>query len=111
MLKRLQTNFDDSTLNRVLSQIQDFVGQEFVGIENSPFVGGKIISNVSLITGQDNFVQHFLGYVPNYVLTLAPNVDTRIWNPTSTSLNGASANREVVNLRCSANCVVSVWVK
>lgn len=111
MLKRLQTNFDDPTLNRVISQIQDSVGTEFVGVNNSPFVGGKLISSVSLVTGQDNFVQHLLGYVPNVVLTLAPNVDVRVWNPTSTSLGGASANREVLNLRSSANCVVSVWVK
>lgn len=104
MLKKVQTS------DQTLSLVQDFVDQALTPLQKSPLTGGRILPDITLTTGVDNLVPHFLGYVPRLVLPMIPNVSTTIWSPITATLNGTSASSEVINLRCSATCVVNIWV-
>ena len=110
MFPRVQPQSEDAKLNQDLSLIQDNIDKALIPLQNEPLAGGRILKNVSLTAAQDNFISHGLGYVPRLAFAFLPNVDTRIWNPVTASLNGASASNSVINLRCSTSCIVSVWV-
>lgn len=110
MFQRIQPQSEDAKLNQDLSLIQDSIDKALTSLQNAPLTGGKILKNISLVAAQDNLVPHNLGYVPRLAFSLLPNVDTRIWNPTTSALNGASVSNSVINLRCSTSCIVSVWV-
>lgn len=104
MLKRIQTQ------DQSLQLIQDNVDTALTNLQKSPLTAGKILSDISLTSGVDNLIVHNLGYVPRLAFPMLANVDTRIWNPVTASLNGTSASNEVINLRCSATCIVSIWI-
>lgn len=104
-------------LKRIITQdkniqlIQDNVDSALTPLQNGTFTNGQLLKNLSLISGQDNLISHNLGYVPTIILSLMPNMQSTIWSPNSTSLNGSNANSSQINLRCSASCVASIWVK
>lgn len=104
---------------RPISLFQDNVFNAFAPIQASPLIGGQLLTSVvnnttvkyvSLISAQDNLISHQLGYVPSIYIAGIPNVDTRIWSPVTASLNGSNVSSTQINLRCSANCTVSIWV-
>lgn len=94
-----------------ISLFQDNVDRALIPIQNAPLVGGQILSNVSLISGQDNLISHTLGYSPTIILPMAPNVNSTIWSPTTVSLFGSNVSTTQINLRCSSSCIASVVVK
>ena len=100
-----------TTSDQNMQFIQNNVSTAVKNIENGPLTGGQLLSSLSLKTGQDNIVPHQLGNSPTIILPMAPDVDTRIWSPPSPSLSGSNVSSTQINLRCSANCVVSVMVK
>lgn len=108
-----------------ISLFQDNVDRALIPLQNSSLSGGQLLTSivdnvsvkyVTLILAQDNILSHSLGYKPSLILFFAPNVDTRLWSPVVTTTsqtiqNGTNASTTQVNLRCSATCTVSVWVK
>lgn len=103
-------------LKRVITQdqnlqfIQDNVQTALIPLENAPLSGGVYLGPLTLTSGQDNLIAHTLGRVPQKYIAGIPNVDTRIWSPTSSSLSGSNASSTLLNLRCSTSCTVSIWV-
>ena len=106
-LKRIQTS------DQNLMFIQDNVAQALQSLQSVPFGGGSLVQVASasngvqttalpLIAGQDNVFQHTLGYAPKLVLPLAPNVQSTIWNPSST--------KTTITIRCSVTCTAAVWI-
>lgn len=79
-------------------------------LESVPMVGGVLLNGISLISGQDNIIIHGLGRTPVVFFVGNLNANAVVWSPTSASLSGASSNTSVINLRCSANCTISLWV-
>ncbi len=104
MLQKLPTSDQD------LSLVQDNVDRALTPLQNVPMVGGNLLRGISLLSAQDNLIQHGLDHAPVVFFIGNQNVDTRVWSPTTATLSGASSNRTVINLRCSTTCVVSVWV-
>lgn len=103
----LKVNSSDQTL----SLIQDNIDNALIPLQNSPLSGGQILASVHLTNAVDNLINHSLGYAPTQILALVPNVDTRIWSPTTATLSNSNVSRTQINLRCSTACVVSVWVR
>lgn len=101
-----QINSQDQEIQLIQGNIQTAL----TPLENIPMVGGNLLRGISLTSGQDNLVQHGLDHTPIAFILAGINVDSRVWSPTSSSLNGASANRTVINLRCSTSCTISLWV-
>lgn len=100
-----------NTGDRDLELIQANVDESLKKLEVAPLTGGNLLADLALATGSDNLVQHGLGYTPSLILVFAPSADAYVWSPTSTQLAGARANATYINLRASAACVASVWVK
>ena len=105
MLQRIQTT------DQNLQAVQDNVDAELVKLQTATLSGGQILTSLSLTSGADNIISHQLGYAPTLILALAPNVDTRIWSPTTATLSGSNVSKTKVNLRCSTTCTASVWLK
>jgi hypothetical protein len=100
-----QINFEDKNLSLLQANVADAIRP----LETLPIRGGNILT-LYLTSGSDNLVEHGLGYTPQYVIVMTPDVQSDIWSPASVSLSNATANRVVINLRCSASCNVKVWV-
>lgn len=118
----------DQTLNLVQSNIETAL----IRIQKSPFATGQMVSlttrvnnqttttqKLTLTAGQDNLVAHNLGAPPNYwiITRMLPtsNAAADVWEfPTATlaDVNGVSqsTSKLYLNLRCSANCTISLWV-
>jgi len=99
-----------NTQDKNLQLIQDNVAAAIAPIQRSPLIGGVLLLNVSLKAGQDNLVQHTLNRMPQIIIPGIPSVNTTIWSPASSSIGNQSSNSQYVNLCCSSNCTVSVWV-
>ena len=99
-----------NTKDQDLQIIQANVQKALVPLESVPMVGGVLLTGISLTAAMDNFVQHGLGRTPTVFFIGNLNANAVVWSPASITLNGASSNRFVINLRCSANCTVSVWI-
>jgi hypothetical protein len=100
--KRIQTSTQEVQL------IQDNIATALQPLEAMPMVGGNLVT-ADLVTGQDNLVRHGLGRKPKLYLIGNLNVDATVWSPVATSMN-SSSDATFINLRCSADCTVSVWV-
>jgi hypothetical protein len=99
-------NFNDSEISR----FQDNVDTALTPLQSMPMVGGTVLVNVALVSAQDNLVRHGLGRRPQYFIIVKSQVNSTFWSPNSISLNNANADATYINLRCSANATVSVWV-
>ena len=95
-LKRIQTP------DRNLQLIQDNTQTALTQIQQSPFIGGNLLSNISLTASQDNLVPHKLGATPQIFVLAGLDANSTVWSP--------SADSTYINLHCSADCTVSVWV-
>lgn len=93
-----------------ISLFQDNVETALRPLEAIPMVNGVLLTNIDLLSGQDNLVRHGLGHAPQVFFIGNQNVDTRVWSPATAALNGASSDRTFLNLRCSTTCRVAVWV-
>lgn len=98
------------TPDKNLQLIQSNVNTALTPLQNSPLTGGVLLTNVSLKSGQDNLISHNLGHVPVFAFPGLPNVSATIWSPASSALSGTNASMSQINLRCSSNCIVSVWL-
>lgn len=99
-----------NTSDQDLQIIQSNISKVIQPLENGPMVNGVLLKNISLTTAVDNLIQHGLGRTPVIFFIGNLNANAVVWSPVSTSLNGASANTSVINLKCSANCIVSIWI-
>lgn len=118
-LNRIQNNISN-TLSGIttatgiaVTNLSGQIVQAKTGIQ-SPFINGNVI-NITLTAGQDNLVPHGLGITPKAWVVIQLGVQSNIWSPVSVAIisnsgTAASANDNYLNLWCSANCNISVWV-
>lgn len=99
-----------NTTDQEFQLLQGNIQKALQPLESIPMVGGVLLTGISLTTAVDNFIQHGLGRTPTVFFIGNINASATVWSPVSATLNGASSNRFVLNLRCSANCTVSIWV-
>jgi hypothetical protein len=96
------------TPDQIVNRIQENISSSFRPLENAPLYGSVLVENVSLTAGQDNLVSHKLTQKPIAWVIVGLNANTSVWSPVTASLENQSSNERLINLRCSANCVVSV---
>lgn len=99
-----------NTTDQDVQIIQDNISKALTPIENSPLIGGVVLRNITITSGVDNFIPHTLNRFPQIYFVGIPNVNTTIWSPVSTFLNGNNVNAQYINLRASTTCVVNVWI-
>jgi len=94
-LKRI--NFDD----RSIALFQDNVSQAIVPSDNSPFVGGVLLTGIVLATGS-NAIQHTLGRTPEVWVICDTNAAQTVYRTSWTT--------SVINLTASGAVTISMWV-
>lgn len=82
--------------------LQSSVVQQFSDVAGVPFMKGVLLSNVVLIFGSVNNINHKLGKVPQGFFVFLQNANSVIWNGTPTSI--------VLPLNVSANVTATLWV-
>lgn len=80
----------------------------------NPFSSGNVIT-MALKSGQDNLVPHSLQATPQAWSVLRKDANANVWEVKTAQIldsnkNQLSANAQYLNLWCSANCNVTVWV-
>lgn len=100
MLRKIQT------AEFQLQKIQDNVELALKEIEIKPFMNGVMISNVRLLAGQDNIVNHGLKIVPIGWAILRKNATGDVWD--SATVNPRPELSLI--LKSSVNLTVSIWI-
>lgn len=67
---------------------------------------GRLVSEISLATGVTNHVSHKLQRAIQGWIVVKSNADSRFWDGEDSNIN----RQAFLDLHCSANCVVSLWV-
>jgi hypothetical protein len=88
----------------VIQRIQDQISAALDPLTRLPLVAGRLIESVALKAGKDNLVEHGLGREIRIWTLCRQNADSRVWEKT------AALPSKHVNLWCSADCTVSLWV-
>lgn len=86
----------------VLGSIQDNVEKSLRPVLASVIIDGVILQDVSLTAGSVTQVPHKLQRVPQFWVLAKQNANSVVWQ--------SSIDSNFLNLNCSANCVVSLWV-
>lgn len=99
-----------NTDNQELELVQDNVAEALTPLQNVPMVGGNMLQGVSLVAGQDNLIRHGLDHAPFFFIVSNIKLNSNIWSPASSAIANKSSNPTYINLWCSNNCTISVWV-
>lgn len=94
--KKLPTN------DPVIRQIQNNTEQAITPILDKEIIDGIIVKEIELSTGVENIVNHKLGREPLGYIIVKKNANSVIWN--------SSINKRNIDLRCSANVTVNIWI-
>lgn len=90
--------------------IQDNVDAALIPLQTALMATAKVISNVTLTSGQDNLIAHQLGRVPTIFFIGNLKVNSVVWSPTTSTLNGSNWSSNQINLRCSTTCTITLWI-
>lgn len=99
MLKQLKKVSSD---NREINQLQENVEQVTSPIISKQIVDGILIRDISLTTGSIDIISHKLARKPVGYIIVKRSANSTIWD---TAMNTSS-----MELNCSANVTVSIWV-
>src|ERR1700743_3272274 len=94
-LKQINTGDKNSQL------IQSNISTALTPSQNSPFVGGVLLTGITLQTGS-NPVQHTLGRTPKLWVICDISADQSIYR--------TSWDTSVINLTCSGAATIAIWV-
>lgn len=100
--KLLTINADDDQLERIQSHIEEV----FESIADIEVTDGRLIKSISLISGQANEVSHGLGRSVEGWQVVRQRADARIWD----NQDSNKKKNLTLDLRCSANVTVDLWV-
>ena len=100
VLPTIQTG--DQNLQLLQANVSSALSKVQATAQSGPLTGGKILASNAILTAQDNLIPHGLGKAPSLVLIFAPSANAVVWLSSSDQTN--------IDLMCSANCTVTVWV-
>lgn len=90
-----------NTTDKELQKIQDNITTAITGIEAKPFLGGVLLSSVSLSSGT-NQIAHTLGKRPTLWVICDLSAAATIYRTAS--------DTKFLTLQASAPCTISLWV-
>ena len=88
--------------DNVIRQLQDNIEVVISPIIDSAIIDGVLLKNIHLTTGSIDVVSHKLGRTPLGYLIVKRSAESTIWE--------SETNKRSINLNCSANVTVSIWV-
>lgn len=90
-----------TTTDKNLQLIQNATGRAVSDIQQLPLIGGNIIST-ALASASTTAVSHGLGATPTKWAIIDIDANSVVWR--------ASWDANFLNLNCTADCNVKVWV-
>lgn len=93
---------EDDLLNRVQDRISDVIA----AIQLSDIIDGVSLRNVSLVAGQDNFVNHKLNRKLRGWIVTRVRGNSVLWDLQDDN----DAPTRTLNLRCSQDVIIDLWV-
>lgn len=96
MLKRIVTP------DKEIQFVQDNVDSALQLLDAQPFIGGNLLTGVSLFSASPTQVPHKLNHTPSVFVIAGLNANAVIWQ--------VSADARFLTLATTADCIVSLWV-
>jgi hypothetical protein len=93
-------NTQDYDLSRVQDAVTNFANQ----FTQNPTLDGILLEGISLISAQDNLVETGLGRPWRAWFLGRLSTNAQVYEGAQTNMN------KFLNLQCTANCTVSIWV-
>lgn len=97
-----KTSVDDTGVMKM----QENIDAALVPILNAQIIDGVLLTGVSLLTGTTNVVEHRLNRKPLGYIVVLKSANANVWDSQSTNKLPTST----LELLCSANVVVNLWV-
>ena len=83
-------------------QMQQSLNDQFNQIAKIPFINGSQLTAIALVTGSLNSINHKLGRKAQGYFLTSNSANAVVWND--------AFNDTTLDLRCSANTTVNIWV-
>jgi hypothetical protein len=89
-------------LTKMQSNVSSFIEQ----FADAQILDGVLIRNIELVSGSVNKVKHKLGRKLIGWIVVRKNANSNVWDSQSTN----ELQTKTINLECSANVTVDLWV-
>lgn len=97
-VKKVSTQLAD------LNKVQENVQQAVEPLIACPLVGGQMLQNVRVLSGQANMVPHKLGRKPRGWFVVSPKQEVSVWEEFS------ELPSSMLKLQASATATINIWV-
>ncbi len=101
----VKINHKDPVVNR----IQEHIEQAFQPITKAEIIDGAFLQSVELTTGSDNIVEHKLGRQVIGYIVVSKSANSVIFDKINDATD-TTDKKLFLNLQCSANATVNLWV-
>lgn len=91
-------------LEDLTAKFQENVGAVVDVLSQIPILDGVLLEQITLTTGAANQVEHRLGREYRGFLVVSSSADSTFWNVDTTF------RKRFIDIRCSANTTVNLWV-
>ena len=90
--------------NYEINTVQDLLGSVVDDLSKVKIIDGNFLTSVSLTAGVANPVSHGLQRPVTFWIVARQNTNATVWEDTSLTTSS------LLYLRCSASCVVNLWL-
>jgi hypothetical protein len=97
-----KTSSDDP----VIQKFQENVDVVLKPVLDAQILDGTLLTNISLVSGTTNLVEHKLGREPLGYLVTSVDTNCNVWSSQATNI----FKTRTLALETSSNCKVSLWV-
>jgi len=92
--------------NEQLNKMQENVSQALLPVLGSAILDGVLLTEIELTTGQANLIEHKLGRRPLGWIAVRKRAESTLWDNQNANL----LNNRTLDLRCSSNVTVDLWI-
>lgn len=97
------------TQDEDLNKMQERVEAAFQPIFNSEIVNGVFLEEINLVTGSDNIIEHKLGRKVRGYIVVSKSANSNVYDKINDASDTTNKNF-YLNLQCSANVTVNLWI-
>jgi hypothetical protein len=92
--------------DKVVSRFQDNVSNSIHDLATTPIIQGNLLKNVVLVAGTTSIIEHKLGRNIEGWVVVGKSANSNIWDAQSSN----AAPTLTLNLNCSADVTINLWV-
>jgi hypothetical protein len=92
--------------SKIVSKIQENIDSAVAPIQNISILNGVLLKSISLLSSQDNLVEHKLNREPIGFIVVRKRSQSTVWDDND---NNNMKNKFLL-LKCSSDVVVDLWI-